>query len=499
MGKSSPSPPPVPDPNVVAGAQTASNIATANNQAALNKVGSSGPYGSVLWQSDPSQPGGSTQVTTLSPAEQAIFNAYTSDQAQTLGVAGQQIGRVSSALSQPFSYAGLPSLVGSLQQGSVQSSLGAQPNYQMGYGQNPMQMQLGQQGPIQQGYNAGFGVQQGVNGNYADQVNQAINAAYGQATSRLDPQFQLQQQQLQQQLANQGLGQNSAAWQNAMDQFGRTRNDAYNQALYSAIGSGQNEQNTLFGQTLAGGQFANQAQAQQYGENQGQAAFANAAQNQGYQQQLGAGQFANEAALGQTGMNQAQAQFQNQAVNEIFQRAMASGQFANTAEAQQFAQQQAAAQFQNQARTQGAQEQAYAQNLPINQLVSLMGTGGQVQNPTGISYTPTSVAPTDVLGAYALSQQQANANYQTQLAQQQSLLGGLFNLGSSAAMAFSDIRLKRDILKVGTWRGHNAYTFRYLWSDQPMLGVMAQEVVRTRPDAVIEMPNGFYAVDYARL
>jgi hypothetical protein len=84
---------------------------------------------------------------------------------------------------------------------------------------------------------------------------------------------------------------------------------------------------------------------------------------------------------------------------------------------------------------QGANEQntifgqtAYAANQPLNQLTGLLGLAPVSQ------YTPSSVAPTDVTGAYALNSQVANQQYQAQLQNYNSMLGGLFNMGASALM-----------------------------------------------------------------
>jgi len=66
--------------------------------------------------------------------------------------------------------------------------------------------------------------------------------------------------------------------------------------------------------------------------------------------------------------------------------------------------------------------------------------------------------------------------------------------------AASDIRLKRDIHPVGRAKnGLTLYRFCYLWSDVEMVGVMAQEVLKVAPEAVIMAADGFYRVDYARL
>lgn len=79
------------------------------------------------------------------------------------------------------------------------------------------------------------------------------------------------------------------------------------------------------------------------------------------------------------------------------------------------------------------------------------------------------------------------------------LLGTAGQLGSAYIM--SDIRLKEDIIPIGQENGHNIYTFRYSEDvrkgiDNPLIGVMAQEVLETHPDAVQIMPNGFYGVNY---
>jgi hypothetical protein len=64
----------------------------------------------------------------------------------------------------------------------------------------------------------------------------------------------------------------------------------------------------------------------------------------------------------------------------------------------------------------------------------------------------------------------------------------------------SDMRLKRDIVTVGHLEnGLALYRYRYLWSDQLYVGVMAQEVAAVVPDAVRRGTDGYLRVDYARL
>ena len=88
-------------------------------------------------------------------------------------------------------------------------------------------------------------------------------------------------------------------------------------------------------------------------------------------------------------------------------------------------------------------------------------------------------------------------NTQTQT-QPFNVLGGIGSLGS--LLTKSDLRLKDDIICVGANPyGLNVYEYRYVWSDERVTGVMAQEVAEVMPDAVVEEADGFLAVDYGRL
>jgi len=64
----------------------------------------------------------------------------------------------------------------------------------------------------------------------------------------------------------------------------------------------------------------------------------------------------------------------------------------------------------------------------------------------------------------------------------------------------SDVRLKEDITPVGvTADGMPLYTFRYRGQQGLYQGVIAQDVLKARPDAVVVGADGFYLVDYAKL
>jgi len=72
--------------------------------------------------------------------------------------------------------------------------------------------------------------------------------------------------------------------------------------------------------------------------------------------------------------------------------------------------------------------------------------------------------------------------------------------GGSGGGSWSDRRLKRDIRRIGTSpSGLGIYAFRYIWGGPVFVGVMAQDLLESRPDAVIETESGFLMVDYDKI
>jgi hypothetical protein len=71
--------------------------------------------------------------------------------------------------------------------------------------------------------------------------------------------------------------------------------------------------------------------------------------------------------------------------------------------------------------------------------------------------------------------------------------------GSSSSSS-SDIRVKRDIVELGQLsNGIHLYRFRYKWADQRYVGVIAQEVRKIVPGAVLIGSDGYLRVDYSKL
>lgn len=121
---------------------------------------------------------------------------------------------------------------------------------------------------------------------------------------------------------------------------------------------------------------------------------------------------------------------------------------------------------------------------------------------------PSMQATTGAMGELAsLPMQQ----YQMQLAAQQGrqasqagMLGGIGGLFSGIA-ALSDVRTKENITPHSTVHGLDLYEFEYKpeFKDQAghgrYVGVLAQDIIHTYPEAVVVGWNGYYMVDYSKL
>lgn len=99
---------------------------------------------------------------------------------------------------------------------------------------------------------------------------------------------------------------------------------------------------------------------------------------------------------------------------------------------------------------------------------------------------------------------QAQASMAGQAAKSQwqsGLMGSIGQLGGAAVSAglFSDVRLKEDVVPTGEKTSHGLpiYSFRYIGGKQRYRGVMAQDVQKLQPEAVIQDDSGYLAVDYS--
>lgn len=147
-----------------------------------------------------------------------------------------------------------------------------------------------------------------------DQARQsAIDAAYGQATSRLDPMWQRREEAQRTQLLNQGLDPSSEAYRNSMSELGNQRTDAYNQAMFGAIGQGTAAGDSAFRNNLMSQQNAISNALRQRGQ-----PMAEMQQLQGFLGQPGYGQDSSTlaGAMGSAGIAQNAANAEQQAAQE---------------------------------------------------------------------------------------------------------------------------------------------------------------------------------------
>jgi hypothetical protein len=108
---------------------------------------------------------------------------------------------------------------------------------------------------------------------------QAEDAAYGRATSRLDPRFEQSDEALEVSLRNKGLRAGDQAYDSAMGNASRDKNDAYQQAQYGATQAGMGEANQMYNQQMGSTEMANALRDQQIQETLAKRNFSLSEQN----------------------------------------------------------------------------------------------------------------------------------------------------------------------------------------------------------------------------
>jgi hypothetical protein len=191
MGKKAPKPPPAPDPEKTAAAQTASNVETARMNAKLNRLDETDPMGSVRytdlgndqWRKD----------TTLSDIGQRQFDLQNQVDEGTNKLALQGVGQAGKVLGKSFSLDGL----------SPEASTG----------------------------------------NIA-----ADRGRYEAALSaRLEPKFEQDRASAEQRMADQGIPMGSEAYNRGMDELNRAKTDARMQVISQGGNEGRAEDANMAG------------------------------------------------------------------------------------------------------------------------------------------------------------------------------------------------------------------------------------------------------------
>lgn len=114
------------------------------------------------------------------------------------------------------------------------------------------------------------------------------------------------------------------------------------------------------------------------------------------------------------------------------------------------------------------------------------------------------VSGAGAMGSNATGMYNAQANYSTGMANNQGeMFGSILGAGAQIGAAMlSDRRLKEDIVRVGTDERTSLPLYEFAYKSEPGVryrGVMADEVKRKYPQAVVEGSDGFMRVDYGML
>jgi hypothetical protein len=522
-----PSAPAAPDYSAAATATASGNLDAARAATAANRVNQVTPYGNLDYTISGQDSYGNptwTAKTSLSDVGQRLLDAQNNASLGLGSAINSQLGNVNRTMGEPFNPQTNP-VTTTAGQANLNQLTGSANLSQLGQGP-----QLNQVGQAQQSYGIDNGAQaQGMgqaqnlltDTNYAsgmqgwDKANQILQA-------RLQPQMEQAREAQASQLVNQGIPVGSKAYENAM----RTFNQGQNDLLTNSQLAGQSIGNNLFNQGLAGGQFTNAAITQQNQNQLANTGLSNAAISQNFGQNLQAQQLQNQAAQQNYTNQLAGAGFNNQANQQGYANQIAQIQannaanqqgYANTQAQQQannaIAQQQYGNQLANANLGNAAQQQQYNQamtnyNMPLNTL-SALRSGAQVQNPT-FQNAPqqATTSGADLLGASQMGYNAQMGGFNAANAAQSNFNSGLMGLGGTlgAAAIMSDIRTKENIKPIG-WlpNGLPVYEYEYKpeWKAEAghgkFVGVMAQEVEKVMPEAVITRPDGYKMVNYGVL
>jgi hypothetical protein len=452
-----------PDPVATAAAQTQSNKDTAGYTQALNLIDQNTPLGSLTYNnigSDPTTGAPHYEAdVSLSPTGQRSFDLQQAVGESLNNLALKGTSQVSDAFGKSLDYGSLPGLksldLSSLTgRGSYDlSGAPALKNYDTsGLPQMPGGLDFSGLKDLPNGLDttglpelAQFDTSKLGDAPVAnDHTRQlAADALYGQATSRLDPQYADSQKQLETQLINKGIAQGSDAWNHALESFNRSKNDAYDSArrnsISDAVGyeTGQfNLENTAYGNRRDTEQMRftdqNSARSQGVGERQQQVATALGLRQQGVNERQQ--QIATALGLRQQGSNEMQ-----QAVADALAgrqqystENLTAAQLADQQRQQQLAEQQASSSQDLRLRQQGVTEADYLRELPINEVSSLLH-GGEVSMPNFNNTPQTNMAPTDVAGITQNSFNDQFQVYKSQMDANNALIGAVFGAAGSAA------------------------------------------------------------------
>ncbi len=454
--------PPAPDPIATANAQNAVNADAIKTSAQYNQINQTNPFGSLTYTGDLGSPD-RTQNTTLSPALQSLLTGQEGIAQNLTDAAGQRIQGLSDmgqfkAADNPNTY--MPqSANAQLATGyNTQQAQMLDPSMNQGIQNSFAAPTTGmvsdvQAGQIQNRLNTA-GVQKIAGPNaFASQSQQAQNAAYQAQTGLLAPHEQQAQSQLQSQLAAQGIEQGTPAYNQAVNNLQQSQDLIRQQAAASAVGQGNQQQQALFGENVAGsqaqfeqalqsGQFGNEAQSLAFGQGTTNAQLANSVNQQQYNQNLGAAQFNNQAQAQQFGQGMDMAGYNLAAGQANNANNAALAQFGNQAQGQQF--------------NQGLQLGGYNQGIYQTNQANTIQDRNQNFNEAAAFLQGSPIAPNNPTfqptSQYQAAQAAPNAiglagqNYQTASQNNSSLLGSIFGAAGKLGSSWIACWVAREVM-----------------------------------------------------
>lgn len=487
MGKGSSAPP---DYAAAAQQTAAGNLQNLNAQTRANRPDQITPFGTSTWSqqgfdqdaynraiadwqaagSDPkTRPNTESfakwsNTVALTPSEQAALDAQQKVQLNQSTLGADLQGRVADTMKAGFNAPNLADYTGKV--GNVQTNFsGFSPN---GVGQVNQQMMS----PL--GFMRGnLGVDQTAPQFDASTAAAGTKAAFDAQTGLLKDGWQQDTDALDSKLRLQGLQPGTQAYDTAMQNLLRVQGQQKDQIANQSVVTGNDMANQNYASSLAG-----------FGQT-------NAARTQAQDNAL-----KSFAAMlsGQGAYNQSQQQAYNQSLG-TYGANTAAAQASNEAQAQAYAQ--ALQNYQNQ-----YQSNYSNYMMPLNAMNAVLN-GNQVQNPTFNGFSQAGYTPgADYSGAASALGQWQSAQDATNAAGFGSILGAVGTLGAAGIKAgmFSDIRLKTNIKRIGRTRaGHGWYSWNWKHNGKKAQGVIAQDVRKVMPHAVVKARNGYLAVDYAQV
>jgi hypothetical protein len=387
MGKSAPSPPPVPDPNELINAQSNANRITQFTPYGNLLFGSVGDQGQFVQGPvpDDGQAAAFTQETPFQAQMRAAtegtglglgnlaFNRVTGRQVVGQNADGSPIFADDPDFQNPFRTA--PTLAGVQQAQDIDPTTGLP----------AFQSQISTTTPMPTSINTeGLTALQSDPEAFRSNIEQTL---FNRQLGLLQPEFTQQREALEQNLADRGIPITSQGYNDAVNRLETQQGEQLGRLAQQATLAAGQESDRLVNQ-------ARNIRAQEFGERAASGEFGLAAQGQGFSQ------------------------------------AAANTQLANAARQQQVADQLLSNQIANQARQRQIAERTALRGQNFNELAALLG-GPQIQQ--GSFFAPGGIDTQGAFGAQMAAQQNA---YNQAMQNRSANLGGLFGLAGNLGAAY---------------------------------------------------------------